>query len=224
MRLRAALRGDLVKVMDAERRGGATGGTKGIRRQTRRLKQRLRRETIAQGLSRRLANTWRESVKPEQGVSLSASGVVYSRAPHIVSALAEATTIRARKGRFLAKPTPATPRGPRGARLTPGTWPEQRFGPLRLVVDKKRRRLFLVVDGLVARGGKRGGFRRATVRKATKTRGSVVSLTGLTSVVMFELVPQVRSKKVYDLDGALRWALDGLPAAVVEAWPTLPVR
>ena len=52
--------------------------------------------------------------------------------------------------------------------------------------------------------GKRGGFRAGTVRKASARRGSHVSLSGLSAVVMFVLIRQVRLRKRLDVSRAAR--------------------
>jgi hypothetical protein len=96
--------------------------------------------------------------------------------------------IRSRRGRFLAIPTENAPRkGTDGRRISPRTFPEHRFGPLRFVPRQTGPSL-VVVDGLRAslsrKSGELRGFRRASDR--ARVRGD-----GLTTVVMFLLVPQV---------------------------------
>ncbi len=76
--------------------------------------------------------------------------------------------IRSRRGRFLAIPTENAPRkGTDGRRISPSTFPEHRFGPLRFVPRPNGPSL-LVVDGLRAsfsrKTGELRGFRRATDR------------------------------------------------------------
>ena len=104
--------------------------------------------------------------------------------------------IRSRRGRFLAIPTENAPgKGTDGKRISPSTFPEHRFGPLRFVPRPNGPSL-LVVDGLRASfsrqtGGLRG-FRRAT--EQARERGH-----GLTTVVMFLLVAQVTLHKRLDI-------------------------
>ena len=112
--------------------------------------------------------------------------------------------IRSRRGRFLAIPTEHAPRkGTDGSRISPSTFPEHRFGPLRFV-PRSNGPSFLVADGLRAsfsrKSGDLRGFRRATERAR---RGG----QGLTTVVMFLLVPQVKPRKRLDVARAAeRWS------------------
>jgi hypothetical protein len=121
--------------------------------------------------------------------------------------------IRSRRGRFLAIPTGNAPRkGTEGRRISPSTFPEHRFGPLRFVPRPSGPSL-LVVDGLRAsfsrKSGELRGFRRATDR--VRARGD-----GLTTVVMFLLVPQVKLRKRLDVAGAAeRWS-GQLPALIEQ--------
>jgi hypothetical protein len=121
--------------------------------------------------------------------------------------------IRSRRGRFLAIPTENAPRkGTDGKRISPSTFPERRFGPLRFVPRPSGPSL-LVVDGLRAsfsrKSGELRGFRRATDR--ARERGD-----GLTTVVMFLLVPQVKLSKRLDVARAAeRWS-GQLPARIEQ--------
>jgi hypothetical protein len=103
--------------------------------------------------------------------------------------------IRSRRGRFLAIPTENAPRnGTDGKPISPSTFPEHRFGPLRFVLRQSGPSL-LVADGLRAsfsrQTGELRGFRRATDRARRSGQG-------LTTVVMFLLVPQVQLRKRLD--------------------------
>jgi hypothetical protein len=119
--------------------------------------------------------------------------------------------IRIRRGRFLAIPTENAPRkGTDGRRIGPSTFPEHRTGPLRFVPRPTGPSL-LVVDGLRAsfsrQTGELRGFRRATDRAWRSGQG-------LTTVVMFLLVPQVKLSKRLDVARAAeRWSTQ-LPALI----------
>jgi len=121
--------------------------------------------------------------------------------------------IRSRRGRFLAIPTENAPRkGTDGRRISPSTFPDHRFGPLRFVPRQSGPSL-LVADGLRAslsrKTGQLRGFRRATDR--VRARGE-----GLTTVVMFVLVPQVKLRKRLDVARvAERWS-GQLPALIEQ--------
>ena len=121
--------------------------------------------------------------------------------------------IRSRRGRFLAIPTENAPRkGTDGRRISPSTFPEHRFGPLRFVPRQSGPSL-LVVDGLRAsvsrKTGELRGFRRATDRARRSGQG-------LATVVMFRLVPQVKLGKRLDVARAAeRWS-GQLPALIEQ--------
>ncbi|MCW5700605.1 MAG: hypothetical protein KIT00_12265 [Rhodospirillales bacterium] len=122
--------------------------------------------------------------------------------------------IRSRKGFWLTIPTPAAPkRGPTGRRITPGMV-ERMYGRRLRFVYRPRGPSLLVMDGMVASGGRRGGYRMATVRKAMGRRGSYVSTSGLATVVMFFLVPQVRMPKRLDVARAAEHLSARLPALI----------
>jgi len=92
------------------------------------------------------------------------------------------------------------------------TFPEHRFGPLRFVL-RQSGPLLLVVDGLRAsfsrQTGELRGFRRATDRARRSGQG-------LTTVVMFLLVPQVKLPKRLDVARAAeRWSTQ-LPALIEQ--------
>jgi hypothetical protein len=121
--------------------------------------------------------------------------------------------IRSKRGRFLAIPTENAPRkGTDGRRISPSTFPEHRYGPLRFVPRSSGPSL-LVVDGLRASFGRKSGelrgFRRATDR--ARARGD-----GLTTVVMFLLVRQAKLPKRLDVTRAAeRWS-GQLPALIEQ--------
>jgi hypothetical protein len=172
------------------------------------LRTELRRQVSA-GLGQRLANSWRDRHYPNQ--KLDAASLVYTKAPQIIRAFDEGVVIRSRRSRFLAIPTENAPRkGIDGGRISPTTFPEHRFGPLRFVPLPSGPSL-LVVDGLRAsfsrQTGQLRGFRRATDRARRSGQG-------LTTVVMFLLVPQVKLRKRLDVAGAAqRWS-GQLPALI----------
>ena len=183
-------------------------GTRGAGRG---LRTELRRQVGNVGLGQRLANSWRDKHYPNQ--KLDAASLVYTKAPQIIRAFDEGAVIRSRRGRFLAIPTENAPRkGTDGKRISPSTFPEHRFGSLRFVPRQSGSSL-LVVDGLRAsfsrQTGELRGFRRATDR--ARARGE-----GLTTVVMFLLVPQVKLSKRLDVARAAeRWSAQ-LPALIEQ--------
>ena len=138
---------------------------------------------------------------------------MYTKAPQIIRAFDEGAVIRSKRRRFLAIPTENAPRkGTDGKRISPSTFPEHRFGPLRFVPRHSGPSL-LVVDGVRAsfsrKTGELRGFRRATDRARQSGQG-------LATVVMFLLVPQVKLPKRLDVARAAdRWSAQ-LPALIEQ--------
>ena len=183
----------------------------GTRDAGRGLKAELRRQVASAGLGQRLANSWRDRHYPNQ--KLDASSLVYTKAPQVIRAFDEGAVIRSRRGRFLAIPAENAPReGTDGRRIRLSTFPEHRFGPLRFVPRPSGPSL-LVVDGLrvsVSRKtGELRGFRRATERARRSGQG-------LTTVVMFLLVPQVKLRKRLDVARAAEHWSGQLPALIEQ--------
>jgi len=188
LRLEAAIRGDLARYMAEELKSAEAAVTGGVRDTARGLKEGLRADVRAGGLGNRLAKTWRDDYYPRRGTSLRAAATVYSKAPDIIRAF-EGSTIRSSDGNWLAIPTRHAPkRGVGRKRISPATWPDHRYGPLRFVMTRKGRAV-LVVDNQRRRKGKSGGFTRSRSKKA------LASGKGLKTVPMFILVPQVRLKR-----------------------------
>ena len=212
MRLQAALQGDLRQLLAAELKDAERGVTAGVRRATEGLKAELRGQVTGAGLGERLARTWRSEVYPRAGASLAAAGLVWSKAPKLVSAFATGAIIRSRHGLFLAIPTEAAGRvGDGRKRITPGGWERRtglrlhfvyrRGGPSLLVADNVR----LTGRGRAARNeGRRGGV-------------SYTRLTGRTTVPIFVLVPQVTLKKRLDVEAAARKWIGRLAADLASS-------
>jgi hypothetical protein len=202
MELAARIARSLQADMQAELREIERAVTSGTRDAGRGLRAELRQQVTSAGLGQRLANSWRDRHYPNQ--QLDAATLVYTKAPQIVRAFDEGAVIRSQRGRFLAIPTDNAPRrGTDGKRISPSTFPEHRFGPLRFVRRSSGPSL-LVVDGLRAsfsrKSGELRGFRRATDR--APARGD-----GLTTVVMFLLMPQLKLSKRLDMaQAAERWS------------------
>ena len=211
MKLVATITRSLQAGMQAELRDLEQAVATGTRDAGRSLKTELRRQVSSAGLGQRLANTRRDRHYPNQ--KLDAASLVYTKAPQIIRAVDEGALIRSKRGRFLAIPTENAPtKGPDGKRISPSTFPEHRFGPLRFVPRPSRPSL-LVVDGLRASFSRKTeelrGFRRATDRARQSGQG-------LTTVVMFLLVPQVKLPKRLDVARAVeRWSAQ-LPALIEQ--------
>ena len=200
MNLGATIVGSLMADMKAEAKRIERGVAAGVKEAGAGLKGDLRKQVVAAGLGPRLARTWRNRAYPNKGHD--AATLVWSKAPQIIRTFDEGAVIKSKSGLWLAIPTPAAPkRGVGGKRINPGNFPEHRFGPLRFVYRRGRPSL-LVVDGVrVNKSGRVG--RRAKGGAFTKT-GRMKQ--GITTVVVFIMVPQVRIKKRLDVvREAKRW-------------------
>jgi hypothetical protein len=139
--------------------------------------------------------------------------LVYTKARQIIRAFDEGAIIQSSRGRFFAIPTENAPRkGTDGNRISPSNFPDHRFGPLRFVPRQTGPSL-LVMDGLRAsfsrQTGQLRGFRRATDRARRSGQG-------LTTVVMFLLVPQVKLSKRLDVARAAEHWSALLPALIEQ--------
>jgi hypothetical protein len=215
MRLSVAIKGSLTEAIRAELMVAEQATTAGVKQATDGLKLTMRGQVTGSGLGRRLANTWRGQVYPKTGTSLAAAGMVWSNAPEIMAGLETTTVIRSRNGLWLAIPTPNAPkRGVGGKRISPGNFPEHTFGKLRFVYRPNGPSL-LVVDNARAsvnrQTGAIRGFRAASAAQQAKGRG-------LTTVVMFWLVPQVTThKRIHFKEAALLWQ-GRLPTMILNNW------
>jgi Family of unknown function (DUF6441) len=211
MKLTARIIRSVQAGIQAELRNIERAVAAGTRDAGRGLRTELRRQVATAGLGQRLARTWRDRHYPNQ--KLDAASLVYTKAPQIIRAFDEGAVIRSRRGRFLAIPTENAPRkGTDGKRISPSTFPEHRFGPLRFVPRSNNPSL-LVVDGLRAsfsrQTGQLRGFRRATDRARRSGQG-------LATVVMFLLVPQVKLSKRLDVARAAEHWSAQLPALIEQ--------
>ena len=211
MKVVATLARSLQADMQAELRDIERAAAAGTREAGRGLTAELRGQVAGAGLGPRLANSWRDKHYTNRGTD--AATLVYTKAPQIIRAFDEGTVIRSKRGRFLALPTANAPRkGTDGRRISPRPFPAHRFGPLRFV-HRRGGPSLLVVDGLRASFSRKTGelrcFRRATERARR-------SGEGLTTVVMFLLVPQVKlAKRLNVARAAERWS-GQLPALIEQ--------
>ncbi|MDD9922978.1 MAG: DUF6441 family protein [Boseongicola sp.] len=200
MKLDASLVGSLKADMQAEMRRIERGIADGVKEAGDGLKRALRKQVVTAGLGPKLAKTWRSRAYLNKGHN--AASLVWSKAPQIVRTFDAGAVIKSKSGFWLAIPTPAAPkRGVGGKRISPSNFPEHRYGPLRFVYRRGRPSL-LVVDGVrINKSGRVG--RRAKGGAFTKT-GRMKQ--GMTTVVMFIMVPQVRLRKRLDVKReAKRW-------------------
>ncbi|SLN77304.1 DUF6441 family protein [Oceanibacterium hippocampi] len=207
----AKFEGDLPRYMKQVGETYAFATERGTRTATTRAKQLIRAQIAGAGLSRRLGNTWRDKFYKNDRVN--ARGFVFTRAPDIIKGLAASTVIRAAGGRYLALPTAAAPKVFAGKKVTPTNWPEGRFGKLEFVPRPGKPPLLVVKDlkaSYSRADGRVRGFRPLTARQRASGR------TPTATVIMFVLVPNVRTRKRIDpraIERAARKALPDLIAA-----------
>lgn len=125
--------------------------TYGVKTATNGLKQSLRAQVKNAGLGGRLANTWRGDVYPKSKNSVSAAGVVYTKAEKILEGFEYSSVIRSPNGFWLAIPTKAIPKRIRNKRMTPALYEQTKGVRLRfiyravgvslLVHEQRKRRL-----------------------------------------------------------------------------------
>lgn len=133
MRLKAAFEGNLQEFMEKEYQNAAKAVTTGIKQATDGLKLAMRSQVKSSGLSSRLANTWRGDVFPKAKKSISAAGIVYTKAPTIMEGFEFETVIRGKNGLWLAIPTEAIKKKIYGKRMTPALYEQWKGVKLRFV-------------------------------------------------------------------------------------------
>jgi len=219
MRLRAAIQGDLKKMMAQEIKDATAGMTQAVQEVGEETKQRLRQQVEGAGLGKGIAKGWRGKYYPNQEEN--PAYLVYTKARKIVRAFSEGVVVRPRKSRFLAIPTPearqlAGRRG-RGAggryqKLSPATWPASI--PLRFVARPRPPHLLVLDDVAVTRAGR--------VVRGSRTKTGRLK-RGAATVVAFFLYPQVRLPKKLDVDGVFDWADRELIPRIQRYYQTTPV-
>lgn len=135
MRIDAAIVGDLERIMRNELVDAQHGIRRGIDKATTLAKTRLRSDIRRAGLKGRgrggrLEKTWQSKVYQNdrdfmtRGSTNPPAGLVYSKAPHIITAHTEGALIKSSRGLFLAIPTQWAPRtGPGRSPIRPQDWP-----------------------------------------------------------------------------------------------------
>jgi hypothetical protein len=204
VKLKLDITPDLVAAMAAEVKAGEKAVTAAMREAGSRLKTAWRGQITGAGLGRRLANSIRNQTYPKAGESLNAAALVWSKAPVIVGAHDTGPLIRSKDEFWLAIPTEAAGRGPRGVKLTPGEWEQRRGLRLRFVYRRSGPSLLVAEGRLNTRG-------QAVVSRSKTGRGKVTA-------PIFLLVPQVKLPKRLDLNRDAERALDSVPGLIVTNW------
>ena len=136
MRLKAAVEGSLVEYMEREYQNCARAVTKGVSLAANGLKTAMRTQVKSAGLGSRLANTWRGDIYPKAKNSVSAAGVVYTKAQKIMEGFEYQTVVRGKDGLWLAIPTAAISKRIRNKRMTPALYERSKGVRLRFVYLK----------------------------------------------------------------------------------------
>ena len=136
MCLKAAVEGSLVEYMEREYQNCARAVTKGVSLAANGLKIAMRTQVKSAGLGSRLANTWRGDVYPKAKNSVSAAGVVYTKAQKIMEGFEYQTVVRGKDGLWLAIPTAAISKRIRNKRMTPALYEKAKGVRLRFVYRK----------------------------------------------------------------------------------------
>ena len=202
---------DLVAIMAEEYRAGQKATSAAMTAAAEGVKVEWRGQFTAAGLGN-LSRSVKARGFPRQP-SMNAAALAYVEpraAARAALAFDQGAVIRAQRGRFLAIPTEAAGfrrgRGRDGqfSGLTPGEW-ERRTGQRLRLISRRGRPSLLVAEGRLGKAGRYAVSRSKTGR-------------GLTTVVIFVLVPQVTLRRRLDLVSAAdRWA-SALPGMIVRAW------
>lgn len=228
--------GGIYKDIKAHQRRMESGASRAVRKATYGLRDDWRAQIASAGLGNKLPRTVRAELYPKGKTSINAAGIVWTKAPHIISAFDQGVLIRGgmqtkfrnrgrgpvgagergadrfgvaktdRPGLFLAIPTKNVPMRSRGRRHNPTTWPTN-LPPLRLVVLKNGT-LLLVADNL----------RRSYSKKTGKFRGykaaskrAIAKGEDLDNITMFVLVRQARIPKRLDVQKIYKKWADAFP-------------
>ena len=142
MYLKAALEGKLNELLDKEYQNAAKAVTAGIKIATNGLKMSLRTQVKASKLGSRLANTWRGDIYPKGKNSISAAGVVYTKAQKILEGFEYASVIRSQNGFWLAIPTLAIKKRVFNKRMTPALYEKSKGVRLRFFIGRTEHRFW----------------------------------------------------------------------------------
>jgi hypothetical protein len=176
--------GDIARIMEAETQAGEKAVTTAMHNAWTSLKSAWRAQITGAGLGARLARTIRSDTYPKGRPSLNSAALVWSKAPVIVGAHDTGPLIRSKNGFWLTIPTAAAGKSTRGGRITPLEW-ERRTGLRLRFVYRRTGPSLLVAEGRLNTKGRAVASRSKTGR-------------GLTTVLIFLLVPQVRLPKRLD--------------------------
>lgn len=142
MRLKAAVEGSLSEYMEREYQNCARAVTKGVSLAANGLKTAMRTQVKSAGLGSKLANTWRGDVYPKAKNSVSAAGVVYTKAQKIMEGFEYQTVVRGKDGLWLAIPTAAISKRIRNKRMMPALYERSKVFVCGSCIGKTARRFW----------------------------------------------------------------------------------
>ncbi len=205
---------DLEKQLKGTERQIAEYITKAMQDTAVTMKQEARGQLLDAGLSQRLANTWRSNTYPTRRNSLNPATYLWSNAPEIINSMSEAATIKPGPGRrYLAIPTDECPRiGRGGKRMTPHQV-ERAFNQdlIFLRTDRGRLGAFVRVVKSKSRKRLRNHWRAPTQRRLASGRD-------LELVMMFTMVPTIRTRKIVDIPAILAAGEAAFPGHLQDNW------
>lgn len=207
--LTVTIDGDLNDLMRSEFLAGERAVTSAIRAAGQTLKANWRGQITGTGLGSRVANAVRADSYPKGQASLNAAAMVWTKAPKITAAHEKGALIRAHNGYWLAIPTKAAGKGPRGAKISPLEW-ESRTGRALRFVYWGGRIAKLVDDGTRQHRRLQDSLSFSQARAGRRTRRD--------SRLIFILVPQAKLKKKLNLLAAAEQVGAGLPSAIIANW------
>lgn len=183
LRVQLALEGNLEKFSKDVQAKLAFATRYAVETYAKKLQLDLREDTRGAGLGEGVANAWRLNIYDE--ASASPTGLVYSKAPLIVAAFGQDTTITAHGGHlYLAIPTANVP-GIGNRRMSP-VEVEARFNQDLIFLPSHTGSTLAFVNVVPAKSGK--GFRPATKGRIAQGRQAQM-------VLMFVMVQQVHLRK-----------------------------
>jgi hypothetical protein len=150
----AAIEGNLIEVMAAEREALSKATTAGLKQAASLLQNNYRRQVRAAGLGEGLEKAWRTNHYPSKGHSLGFAALVFSKSRRIHMAFSKNTTIRAAKSDALIIPTPlaealgltsslAMSMGNRPRKWFSTPTAEYKYGPLWTIEGKRGGRILM---------------------------------------------------------------------------------
>ena len=205
MKLTVDFSPDLVALLEQEIRAGERAVSAAMKTAGAELKQDWRDQITRADLGHRLPRTIRNRTYPTSGDSINAAAFIWSNAPEILNAHDRGALIRSKSGFWLAIPTEAAGKGPRGARLTPAEWERRRGMRLRFIYRRNGPSLLVAEKARInARG-------LAVASRSKTGRGQV-------SAPIFLLVPQVNLRKRLDLARDAEKVAKTVPHLIVGEW------